>query len=108
MLITLTDKAIAKVKELGAKQAPPVTCIRVGVQGGGCSGLGYFMRFESMEREGDTAFEFDGIKVFVDQTSAMYLDGVEIDYTEQLDGSGFKFNNPNVHAQCGCGKSFTV
>ena len=77
--------------------------------GGGCSGFSYHMAFENQVNEAsDNVYEFDGLKVLVDQMSEMYLEGVSIDYIETLEGSGFKFNNPNVKSTCGCGSSFTV
>ena len=83
--------------------------IGVAVVGGGCSGFSYKMAFENQVNEAsDNVYEFDGLKVLVDQMSEMYLDGISIDYIETLEGAGFKFNNPNVKSTCGCGSSFTV
>jgi len=108
-MITLTPEAVAKVKEIGEQQNPKPAALRVGVRGGGCSGFSYAMMFDSGEKdENDNEFEIDGLKVRVDNMSAMYLEGCEVDYVEQLDGSGFKFNNPNVRNTCGCGQSFNV
>jgi iron-sulfur cluster assembly accessory protein len=81
--------------------------IRVGVVGGGCSGFQYSMDFENAERDGDTIVEQDGIKLYVDPMSSMYLQGVTVDYVVGLQGAGFKFNNPNARNTCGCGQSFT-
>ncbi len=116
-MITLTPAAVAKAKKMMAKQCPDHGQtgygLRVGVVGGGCSGLSYNLKFD-VERpdKGDTVLEFDGLKVFVDQISGTYLDGTEIDYVEEWkDGEfrvGFKFNNPNVKTQCGCGSSFST
>jgi iron-sulfur cluster assembly accessory protein len=107
-MIQLTSTAIGKVKEIIASQNPQPTGLRVAVVGGGCSGFQYHMAFESNTTGIDQVFEFDGLKVFVDQMSQMYLDGVEVDYVETLEGAGFKFNNPNVKTTCGCGSSFSV
>jgi iron-sulfur cluster assembly protein len=108
-MINLTPVAVGKVKEIMEAQNPAPTGLRVAVVGGGCSGFQYHMAFENNTSNGmDQTVEFDGLKVYVDQMSAMYLDGVEIDYVETLEGSGFKFNNPNVKSTCGCGSSFSV
>jgi iron-sulfur cluster assembly protein len=108
-MVELTPVAVSKVKEILAQQNPAPSGLRVAVVGGGCSGFSYHMAFENQINEGaDNVYEFDGLKVLVDQMSAMYLDGVSIDYIETLEGSGFKFNNPNVKSTCGCGSSFTV
>ena len=105
-MIDLTPVAVGKVKEIMSQQSPAPTALRVAVVGGGCSGFQYHMAFENSENGTDNAYEFDGLKVFVDQMSEMYLEGVTIDYVETLEGAGFKFNNPNVKSTCGCGSSF--
>lgn len=108
-MLSLTPVAVTKVKEIISQQTPAPTGLRVAVVGGGCSGFSYHMAFESQVNEAsDNIYEFDGLKVLVDQMSEMYLDGVSIDYIESLEGSGFKFNNPNVKSTCGCGSSFSV
>ena len=108
-MMQLTPVAVAKVKEILEQQNPVPTGLRVAVVGGGCSGFSYHMAFENqVNGDSDNVYEFDGLKVLVDQMSEMYLDGVSIDYIESLEGSGFKFNNPNVKSTCGCGSSFTV
>jgi len=106
--ITFTDNAIAKVKEIMAQQNPVPAGLRVGVVGGGCSGFSYSMSFENGAGMMDKTFDFDGLKVFVDATSLMYLKGVSVDYIETLEAAGFKFDNPNVKSTCGCGSSFNV
>jgi iron-sulfur cluster assembly accessory protein len=106
--ITLTPNAIAKVKEIMAQQNPAPTGLRVGVVGGGCSGFSYSMQFENSAGMMDKTFDFDGLKVYVDATSVMYLNGCIVDYVETLEGAGFKFENPNVKSTCGCGSSFNV
>ena len=104
--VTLTPNAIAKVKEIMAQQNPLPAGLRVGVVGGGCSGFSYSMSFENNAGMMDKVFEFEGLKVFVDATSVMYLNGCRVDYVETLEGAGFKFENPNVKSTCGCGSSF--
>lgn len=103
-MITLTPAAVEVIKQCGKDQA-----MRIGVLGGGCSGFQYAMQFEPGEpREGDTVLDFDGVRVYVDQMSAMYLDGTVLDYVKTLQQSGFTFKNPNVKTTCGCGKSFSA
>jgi iron-sulfur cluster assembly accessory protein len=106
--VNFTPHAIAKVKEIMAQQNPVPAGLRVGVVGGGCSGFSYSMSFENGAGMMDKTFDFDGLKVFVDATSLMYLKGVSVDYLETLEGAGFKFDNPNVKSTCGCGSSFNV
>ena len=106
--LTLTPTAIAKVKEIMAQQNPVPAGLRVGVVGGGCSGFSYSMSFENAAGMMDKTFDMDGLKVFVDATSLMYLNGCRVDYVETLEGAGFKFDNPNVKSTCGCGSSFNV
>src|SRR5579872_5466394 len=106
-MISVTPKAVEKVKEIMAQQTPLPGGLRVAVVGGGCSGFSYSMQFDTPTAQ-DKTLEVDGLKVFVDPMSLMYLDGCEVDYVETLEGSGFKFNNPNVKHTCGCGSSFSV
>jgi len=106
--IQLTPTAIAKVKEIMAQQNPVPAGLRMGVTGGGCSGFQYSMQFENGAGMMDKTFDFDGLKVYIDATSLMYLKGVSVDYIETLEGAGFKFDNPNVKSTCGCGSSFNV
>jgi iron-sulfur cluster assembly accessory protein len=106
--LNFTDTAIAKVKEIMAQQNPVPAGLRIGVVGGGCSGFSYSMSFENGAGMMDKAFDFGGLKVFVDATSLMYLKGVSVDYIETLEAAGFKFDNPNVKSTCGCGSSFNV
>jgi len=106
--ITLTPNAIKKVKEIMAQQNPVPAGLRVGVVGGGCSGFSYSMTFENNPGLMDKTFDMDGLKVYVDATSVMYLQGCSVDYVETLEGAGFKFENPNVKSTCGCGSSFSV
>src|SRR5713101_5716562 len=98
--VSLTPTAIAKVKEIMAQQNPVPAGLRVGVVGGGCSGFSYSMSFENAAGLLDKTYEFDGLKVFVDSTSGMYLQGARVDYLETLEGAGFKFENPNTKSTC--------
>jgi iron-sulfur cluster assembly protein len=107
-MINLTPVAATKVKEIMGQQNPAPTALRVAVVGGGCSGFSYHMAFDNNVNPTDNVYEFEGLKVLVDQMSEMYLEGVEVDYLETLEGAGFKFNNPNVKSTCGCGSSFSV
>jgi iron-sulfur cluster assembly accessory protein len=106
--ISLTPNAIAKVKEIMGSQTPVPAGLRVSVVGGGCSGFSYSMQFENSAGMMDKTFDMDGLKVYVDATSVMYLNGCIVDYVETLEGAGFKFANPNVKSTCGCGSSFSV
>jgi iron-sulfur cluster assembly accessory protein len=106
--LILTDTAIAKVREIMATQDPLPAGLRIGVVGGGCSGFQYSMAFENQAGMMDKVFSFDDLKVFVDATSLMYLNGCIVDYVETLEAAGFKFDNPQVKSTCGCGSSFSV
>lgn len=106
--VMLTTKAIAKVKEIMEQQTPVPAGLRIGVVGGGCSGFSYSMSFENSSGMMDKVFDMEGLKVYVDATSVMYLNGCTVDYLETLEGAGFKFENPNVKSTCGCGSSFSV
>lgn len=106
--VALTPTAVAKVKEIMAQQDPMPAGLRIGVVGGGCSGFSYSMNFENAAGMMDKVFNFDELKVFVDATSLMYLQGCVVDYVETLEAAGFKFENPNVKSTCGCGSSFSV
>lgn len=106
--VTLTPNAVAKVKEIMAQQDPMPAGLRIGVVGGGCSGFSYSMNFENSAGMMDKVLNFDDLKVFVDATSLMYLQGCVVDYLETLEAAGFKFDNPNVKSTCGCGSSFNV
>ncbi len=107
--IDLTDAAAAEVKRLMSEQnLPEGTGLRVGVKGGGCSGLSYALNFENKEREGDRQFTIKDIKVFIDPKSLLYLADITVDFTSGLNGSGFVFNNPHATSTCGCGSSFSA
>ena len=106
-VIQVTPKAVEKIRQAFAKQG--VTgALRLGVLGGGCSGLSYQFKFDTKERPTDKVFEFDGVKVVVDPKSLLYLHGMTLDYKESLMQSGFVFENPNAQKNCGCGTSFSA
>jgi len=107
-MVTLTENAVSKVKEILDGQEPKPNGLRIAVVGGGCSGFSYSMAFENTPNMLDKTYSYGGLKVFIDQASLLYLDGAEVDYVETLEGAGFKFNNPNVKSTCGCGSSFSV
>jgi iron-sulfur cluster assembly protein len=108
-VVSITDKGAEKVHDFLAGQTGDVTLagLRVGVRGGGCSGFQYQLAFDE-QRDSDVIFESHGLKLLVDGESLSYVDGSVIDYEESLQGAGFKVNNPNVVAACGCGSSFRV
>ena len=108
-MITISDKGAEKVREFLASQEADVSMagLRVGVRGGGCSGFQYQLAFDE-QRENDAVFESQGLKLLVDSESLPFVRGSTIDYEESLQGAGFKVNNPNVVAACGCGSSFRV
>lgn len=108
-MITVSENAKAHAIELmSAENKPEGTFIRVGVEGGGCSGLSYKLEFDHIMKDGDQQFEDKGIKIVVDRKSFLYLVGTELEYTGGLNGKGFVFNNPNASRTCGCGESFSV
>ncbi|MEI6020283.1 MAG: iron-sulfur cluster assembly accessory protein [Bacteroidota bacterium] len=108
-MITVTENAKNHAIELiKAENRPTDTFIRVGVEGGGCSGLSYKLEFDNQKKDGDQMFEDKGIKIVVDRKSFLYLVGTELEYTGGLNGKGFEFNNPNASRTCGCGESFSV
>jgi len=108
--ITVTEKAIAKIRAAMAKEgiSPEHGGLRLGVQGGGCSGLSYNIRFDTQPRERDRIFQFDDVRVFVDPKSFIYLHGMTLDYQETLMQQGFVFINPQATKSCGCGTSFSA
>ncbi len=108
--IQVTERALKKVRIAMAKEnvSPAEGGLRLGVQGGGCSGLSYNIRFDSKPRERDRVYEFEGVKLFVDPKSFIYLHGMILDYEETLMKQGFNFVNPNSSKSCGCGSSFSA
>ncbi len=107
-MLSLTDTAATKVAEFLGKHDRPDALLRVRVVGGGCSGFQYQLALDDESREGDRIIEQRGVRMLVDERSLPYLDGTEIDYVEDIMGAGFRFNNPNATASCGCGESFQV
>lgn len=109
MPVTLSEKAASEVKRIIEEQGGGEEMfLRVGVQGGGCSGFSYSLNFDTEKSERDRTAEFHGIKLVVDKKFDPYLDGTEIDFYDGLEKRGFVFNNPNVVKSCGCGSSFQV
>lgn len=107
MSIQVTPKAVAKIEE-SLRREGVAGGLRLGVIGGGCSGLSYQFKFEPNQRPNDHVFEFDAVKIYIDPKSMLYLNGVTLDYKESLMYSGFSFDNPNARDSCGCGSSFTA
>ena len=107
--LNMTPSAVAEVKRLIAENDLPETAgVRVGVKGGGCSGFTYTLNFDQAPASGDEVLEFDGVNLFVDPKSLIYLGGTTLEYTSGLQGKGFQFINPNATSTCGCGESFSV
>ena len=107
-MITLTEAAIKQVKKLKEEQNLQDYALRVGIQGGGCSGLSYALGFDSEIKEKDKVFDIDGVKIVVDMKSLLYLGGTTLEYEDSMMGGGFRFENPNAKRTCGCGSSFTA
>lgn len=108
-MITVTERAKEKAIELMKKDNKPASAfIRVGVEGGGCSGLTYKLEFDTEQLPDDKVFEDKGIKIVCDKKSFLYLIGTELDFSDGLNGKGFLFQNPNANRTCGCGESFSV
>ena len=108
-LVTLTESAAAKIKQLMAEEPEgEAAVLRVAIQGGGCSGFQYGLGFDRDAVEGDHELEAHGVRVVVDPFSAPYLQGAEVDYVDSIQQSGFAINNPNAVSSCGCGHSFQV
>jgi iron-sulfur cluster assembly protein len=108
-MIKVTESAKQQVAHLiAAENHPTDAFVRVGVEGGGCSGLMYQLTFDNQLKEGDQVFEDNGVKVVVDRKSFLYLVGTELEYSGGLNGKGFVFKNPNASRTCGCGESFSI
>ncbi|MBI4597826.1 MAG: iron-sulfur cluster assembly accessory protein [Candidatus Omnitrophica bacterium] len=108
-MITLTAPAAQEVKRLIEKEQKPNLGLRIGIKGGGCSGMTYVLAIdEATPKQYDTVFEQDGVKIVIDAKSHLYLDGTTIDFKTNLMGGGFEFNNPLAKKTCGCGTSFTA
>ena len=108
--LQVTEKALKRIRVAMAKEgiSPTEGGLRLGVMGGGCSGLSYSIKFDTQPRERDRIYDFDGVRVFVDPKSFLYLHGMTLDYEETLIRQGFNFINPNSSRSCGCGTSFSV
>jgi iron-sulfur cluster assembly protein len=106
-MIEVTPKAVSKIREAFAREGVSGG-LRLGVQGGGCSGLSYLFKFDPKPRSTDKVLEFEDVKVFVDPKSLLYLDGMTLDWKDTLMYSGFEFVNPNAKKSCGCGTSFSA
>lgn len=108
-MITVTEKALEKAKQLIHEEGrPDDSFIRVGVAGGGCSGLTYMLEFDHELKADDKVFEDKGMRIVCDKKSFLYLVGTQLDFSDGLNGKGFQFNNPNASRTCGCGESFAV
>ena len=107
-MMTLTENAIVKIKDILAEENNPDICLRVFVQGGGCSGFSYGFTLDEVKNEDDFVIEQSGLAVLVDAMSSQYLQGANVDYKEDITGSQFVISNPNAQSTCGCGSSFSV
>ena len=106
-MVTVTPKAVGKIREAFRREGVNGG-LRLGVLGGGCSGLSYQFKFDVRPRPTDQILNFDDVKVFIDPKSLVYIDGTELDFVREGLNEGFKFNNPNEKDKCGCGESFNV
>lgn len=107
-MMTLTENAVVKIKDILAEENNPDIRLRVFVQGGGCSGFSYGFTLDEMQNEDDFIIEQSGLAVLVDALSSQYLQGADVDYREDITGSQFVIKNPNAQSTCGCGSSFSV
>ncbi len=107
-VLTLTPKAVRAVHGIIARKNLGHAALRVGVEGGGCSGLSYKLSFDTEATAHDVLMEIEDLRVLVDAKSAVYLEGMTLDFSDDLVGGGFKFNNPNAKKSCGCGESFSA
>ncbi len=105
-MVSLTVTAVDKVKAIMSERGEEAVGLRIAVIGGGCSGFQYQMSLDKEPNADDKVIEQDGLRVFIDSRSLPYLDGARVDYVDGLNGSGFKFDNPNSRGTCGCGESF--
>jgi len=106
-MIHLTENAIRRIRHV-VESEPNVGGLRMGVRGGGCSGLTYTIKFDTEAHPRDNVFEFEGVKIFVDPKSMVFLDGMTLDWKDSLIHSGFEFDNPHAKKSCGCGTSFSA
>ena len=107
-MVKLSEGAVKQIKQVQVMESKPNYALRVSVVGGGCSGMSYKLDFVPEGTERDKTFEQDGVKVVVDPTSLLFLEGMELDYSGGLNGKGFVFSNPNAKKSCGCGNSFSA
>ncbi len=109
-IITVSEKARVRLQELLEEQKldRKTYFLRVGVKGGGCSGLSYELGFDNIPQDGDNVVEDNGVKIVIDKKSFLYLFGTELDFSDGLNGKGFQFINPNASRTCGCGESFAI
>jgi iron-sulfur cluster insertion protein len=107
-MMTLTENAVVKIKDILAEENNPDIHLRVFVQGGGCSGFSYGFTLDEVQNEDDFVIEQSGLAVLVDAMSSQYLQGADVDYREDITGSQFVIKNPNAQSTCGCGSSFSV
>lgn len=107
-MITLTPNAVSAIDKFVKGSDAPVAGLRISISGGGCSGFQYGMRLEETKADDDVVVEFGGVTLLVDPFSAPLLDGVQVDFVDSLNGSGFKFENPNASSSCACGSSFSA
>lgn len=107
-MINLTPNAVSAVEKFIKGSATPVAGLRIAISGGGCSGFQYGMSLEEAKSEDDTVLEYGAVTLLVDPLSAPLLEGVTVDFVDSLNGSGFKFDNPNASASCACGSSFSA
>ncbi|MCX6143057.1 MAG: iron-sulfur cluster assembly accessory protein [Ignavibacteriales bacterium] len=108
-VVTITSRAAQEIRKIkAANSIPEVHALRLGVKGGGCSGMSYVLAFDETPKERDTVYQMEGLTVYVDPKSQFYLSGTVLDFSGGLNGKGFVFNNPNATRTCGCGNSFGV
>ena len=107
-MITITDNAVVKLKDILAEESNPALKLRIFVQGGGCSGMSYGFTLDEVANEDDFALDESGVQILVDSMSMQYLTGAAIDYKDDLMGSSFTIINPNAQTTCGCGSSFSI
>ena len=107
--VHITDKAVKEIKKIMEENNIPQNYgLRIGIKGGGCSGMTYTLGFDSESKPTDNIIERDGLNIYIDMKSFLYLTGTELDFTDGLSGKGFIFNNPNAKRTCGCGSSFSA
>jgi len=107
--VVITSRAAQEIRKIKSDNNIPEThALRLGIKGGGCSGMSYVLAFDEKPRQGDNTFEIEGLTVYVDPKSLFYLSGTTLDFSDGLNGRGFVFNNPNAARTCGCGSSFGV